>query len=97
MKKRVFAVILGSVMAVSLMACGTKDEGAKEGTKSIMTSRDFAVWQNMVLWITAGKDLSKDSKKPDLKKERTWKSKKRMQLLIREQQNRSVTDLFQMM
>ena len=37
----------------------------------------------MVLWITAGKDLSKDSKKPDLKKERTWKSKKRMQLLIR--------------
>ena len=29
MKKRVFAVILGSVMAVSLMACGTKDEGAR--------------------------------------------------------------------
>ena len=34
MKKRVFAVILGSVMAVSLMACGTKDEGAKDGTKT---------------------------------------------------------------
>ena len=42
MKKRVFAVILGSVMAVSLMACGTKDEGAKDGTKNIY-SWDFAV------------------------------------------------------
>ena len=27
----------------------------------------FRSLQNMVLWITAGKDLSKDSKKPDLK------------------------------
>ena len=33
MKKRVFAVILGSVMAVSLMACGTKEKEAEDGTK----------------------------------------------------------------
>ena len=95
MKKRVFAVILGSVMAVSLMACGTKDEGAKDGTKTYTVG--ISQFAEHGSWITAGKDLSKDSKKPDLKKERTWKSKKRMQLLIREQQNRSVTDLFQMM
>ena len=35
MKKRVFAVILGSVMAVSLMACGTKENETKDGTKHI--------------------------------------------------------------
>ena len=69
MKKRVFAVILGSVMAVSLMACGTKDEGQRTVQKHIQLG--FRSLQNMVLWITAGKDLSKDSKKPDLKKERT--------------------------
>ena len=34
MKKRVFAVILGSVMAVSLMACGTKENETKDGTKT---------------------------------------------------------------
>ena len=34
MKKRVFAVILGSVMAVSLMACGTKENETKDGNKT---------------------------------------------------------------
>ena len=95
MKKRVFAVILGSVMAVSLMACGTKDEGAKDGTKTYTVGiSQFAEHGSL---DNCREGLSKDSEKPDLKKERTWKSKKRMQLLIREQQNRSVTDLFQMM
>ncbi len=35
MKKRVFAVILGSVMAVSLMACGTKEMRQKMVPKHI--------------------------------------------------------------
>ena len=77
MKKRVFAVILGSVMAVSLMACGTKDEGAKDGTKT----------------YTVG--ISQFAEHGSL--DNCREGKKRMQLLIREQQNRSVTDLFQMM
>ena len=34
MKKRVFAVILGSVMAVSLMVSGTKEKEQKDGTKT---------------------------------------------------------------
>ena len=95
MKKRVFAVILGSVMAVSLMACGTKEKEAEDGTKIYTVGiSQFAEHGSL---DNCGKDLSKDSKKPDLKKERILRSKRKMQRRIRVQPNRSVMDLFLMM
>ena len=54
MKKRVFAVILGSVMAVSLMACGTKENETKDGTKTYTVG--IPSLQSMPLWTTAGRD-----------------------------------------
>lgn len=95
MKKRVFAVILGSVMAVSLMACGTKDEGAKDGTKTYTVGiSQFAEHGSL---DNCREGFIEGLKEAGFEEGKNWKSKKRMQLLIREQQNRSVTDLFQMM
>ena len=95
MKKRVFAVVLGSVMAVSLMACGTKENETKDGTKTYTVGiSQFAEHASLE---TAERDLLKDSKKPDLRKERILRSKRRMRRPIREQQSRSVMDLFQTM
>ena len=94
MKKRVFAVILGSVMAVSLMACGTKENETKDGTKTYTVGiSQFAEHASL--------DNCREGFIEGLKEagfeERILRSKRRMRRPIREQQSRSVMDLFQTM
>ena len=96
MKKRVFAVILGSVMAVSLMACGTKDEGAKDGTKTY-TSRDFAVCRTWSSLDNCREGFIEGLKEAGFEEGKNLEIKEENAAADQEQQNRSVTDLFQMM
>ena len=95
MKKRVFAVILGSVMAVSLMACGTKENETKDGTKTYTVGiSQFAEHASL---DNCREGFIEGLKEAGLRKERILRSKRRMRRPIREQQSRSVMDLFQTM
>ena len=95
MKKRVLAVILGAVMTMSLAACGSSDAGktsSNEGEKSYTIGiSQFAEHGSL--------DNCREGFLEGLKEEGIKEGKNLtvevMQLQIREQQNRSVMDLFQ--
>ena len=62
MKKRILAVVLGSVMVMSLAGCGSGTSGEDKKLPPMekrLIRSEFPSLQSMVHWITAGKDSLK--------------------------------------